>query len=144
MSDSAVRPIDRVSLVIVLVFIAFNVLISATLFVDPGSIDAQYLGGPLTPTRRFQWFSIASFHLFMVGVSVAALRMADPRERRWLHVANAAFYAWDALSQWLFWGEVIGMDAGTLATNASVSALVAAALALVWWREGLAPPRNAR
>ena len=135
MQGQSEAAIDRVSKLILWLFIAFNLMISATLLFDPGQIDAQYQGGPLTPTRLFQWFSVASWHLFMVAVTIISLAMSRARERRWLHLANAGFYLWDALTQWFYWGAAVGVEAKTLAINVGVSAAVAALMALVWWRE---------
>ena len=135
MQARSAEAIDRVSKLILWLFIAFNLMISATLLFDPGLIDAQYQGGPLTPTRLFQWFSVASWHLFMVAVTGASLAMSRARERRWLHLANAGFYLWDALTQWFYWGAEVGVEAKTLAINVGVSAAVAALMFVVWWRE---------
>lgn len=128
-------PVPRSCRVILVIYVVFNLAIAASLMLAPGQVDAQYRGGPLTDTRSFQWFSIASFHLFMVAVTLAALAMDSARERRWIHLANAGFYAWDALSQALYWGPRIGVEPPTLATNVGVSALVGALLVFVWWRD---------
>ena len=127
--------LDTLSKLVLALFIAFNLAIAATLIAAPEQIDAQYQGGALTPTRRFQWFSVASFHLFMVAVTGASLAMSRARERRWLHLASAGFYLWDAVTQSVYWGDAVGVEPRTLAVNAGVSAAVAAALVLVWRRD---------
>lgn len=127
-------------------YVAFNLIIAITLVSSPEVIDGPYLGGPLTPTRRFQWFSIASFHVFMAAVTVVSLRLPRASDRRRLHVLNAAFYLWDASTQWIYWGAAIGMTAADLHTNAGVSAVVGLAMLGVAWRdrEAAVPPSAVR
>lgn len=137
----SLAPIDRLSKLILWLFIVFNLLIAATLWFDPVQVDAQYQGGAMTPTRAFQWFSVASFHLYMVAITGASLVMPGARQRRLLYLANAGFYIWDAATQWLYWGAEVGVEPATLHTNAGISAAVGALLVWVWWREraGLGP-----
>jgi hypothetical protein len=118
----------RVSKIIVGSYILFNLAIALTLIVDPGQLDATYGGGTMTPTREFLWFSIASFHLFVAAVAIASLRMARVAERRWIVLANAGFYLWDALTQWVYWGDHVGLARADLHLNAGVSAGCAALL----------------
>lgn len=125
----------RLSKILVLSYIAFNLAIALTLIVDPAQLDATYRGGPMTPTREFLWFSIASFHLFVAAVASASLRMARAAERRWLVLANAGFYLWDALTQWLYWGTHVGLARADLHLNAGVSAGCGALLVLAAWRD---------
>lgn len=126
---------SRSSRIILWVYIAFNLLIAVTLVVQPEVIDGPYLGGPLTATRRFQWFSVASFHVFMAAVTFVSMRLSRAADRRGLHVLNAGFYLWDATTQWLYWGSAIGMAAADLHTNAGVSAAVGLVLLGVAWRD---------
>jgi hypothetical protein len=121
--------------IVLWVYIAFNLLIAATLVVRPEVIDGPYLGGALTPTRRFQWFSIASFHVFMAAVTYVSIVLPRAADRRKLHVLNAGFYLWDAATQWLYWGAAIGMAAVDLHVNAGVSAVVGLVLLGVAWRD---------
>lgn len=123
----------RVSKIIVTLYILFNLAIALTLLVDPAQLDATYRGGPMTPTREFLWFSIASFHLFAVAVASASLRMARAAERRWIVLANAGFYLWDAVTQWLYWGGHVGLARADLHINAGVSAGCAALMAFAAW-----------
>lgn len=123
----------RASRVIVVLYVLFNLLIAVTLIVDPTDLDATYRGGAMTPTRGFLWFSIASFHLFVAAVAILAMRMRRAAERRWIIVANAGFYLWDALTQWAYWGGHVGLAAGDLHVNAGVSAGTAALLILAAW-----------
>lgn len=136
----------RLSKLIVLLYIVFNLAIALTLIVDPAQLDATYRGGPMTPTREFLWFSIASFHLLVVAVAVLSLRLARAAERRWLVLANAGFYLWDAATQWLYWGGHVGLARGDLHLNAGVSAGCAALLAFAAWldRDGPHPRAEAR
>jgi hypothetical protein len=127
----------RMTQVILWAYVAFNLLIAATLIGDPAQVDATYRGGPMTATREFQWFSIGSFHLFMVGVTLAALRMRSARERGWLLLMNAAFYSWDALTEWSYWGAHVGVAPLELHRNAGVSA-ACGLLLIVAWRHDLA------
>jgi hypothetical protein len=123
----------RVSKIVVLAYILFNAAIAVTLIVDPGPLDATYRGGPMTPTREFLWFSVASFHLLVVAIAAASLRMTRAAERRWVLLANAGFYLWDALTQWLYWGGRVGLGPVDLGVNAGVSAGCAALLVLAAW-----------
>lgn len=108
--------------VVVWSYLLFNLAIAATIFVDPGGLDATYQGGAMTPTREFLWFSVASFHVLVAAVTLASLRMRRAAERRWILLANAGFYLWDALTQWSYWGAHVGLARGDLHVNAGVSA----------------------
>jgi len=129
----------RITTVIVVSYVLFNLMIAGTLIADPAQLDATYRGGPMTPTREFLWFSIASFHLFMAAVTVASLRMRRAAERRWILLANAGFYLWDALTQWLYWGAHVGLARADLHTNAGVSAGCAVLVLFAAWRDRDAP-----
>lgn len=76
---------------------------------------------PITPTREFLWFSSGSLHLFLIAATALTLWMKNATERRYLIFANAGFYFWDALTQWLYWGHRIGLEPKVLHTNAGVS-----------------------
>lgn len=132
----------RMTRVILWAYIAFNLLIAGTLIGSPAQVDATYRGGPMTATRAFQWFSIGSFHLFMVGVTLAALRIRSSRERGWLLLMNAAFYVWDALTEWLYWGAHLGVAPMDLHRNAGVSA-ACGLLLIVAWRHDVATAKRA-
>jgi hypothetical protein len=106
---------------------------------QPGQVDATYRGGAMTPTRQFLWFSIGSFHLLVVGVTLVILRMRHAAERRWLHLLNAAFYLWDAATQWLYWGGHVGLARADLHTNAGVSAVCGLLLVAGCWLDKDAP-----
>jgi hypothetical protein len=123
----------RVSKLIVLAYILFNLAIAVTVIVDPTALDTTYRGGPMTPTREFLWFSVGSFHLLVVAIAAMSLRMTRAAERRWVVLANAGFYLWDALTQWLYWGAHVGLAAADLHINAGVSAGCAALLGLAAW-----------
>ncbi len=129
----------RITTVIVVSYVLFNLMIAGTLIADPAQLDATYRGGPMTPTREFLWFSIASFHLFVAAVTVASLRMRRAAERRWILLANAGFYLWDALTQWLYWGAHVGLARADLHTNAGVSAGCAVLVIFAAWRDRDAP-----
>lgn len=126
---------QRSSRIVLWVYIAFNLLIVATLVLRPEFVDGPYLGGPITATRRFQWFSIASFHVFMAAVTYVSMGLPRAVDRRKLHGLNAGFYLWDATTQWLYWGAAIGMAAVDLHINAGMSAAVGLLLVGVAWRD---------
>jgi hypothetical protein len=111
---------QRSSRIILWAYIAFNLVIAATLVLRPEIVDGPYLGGPLTATRRFQWFSVASFHVLVAAVTYVSMGLPRASDRCKLHVLNAGFYLWDASTQWLYWGAAIGMAAADLHTNAGV------------------------
>lgn len=118
------------------VYIAFNLLTAATLVASPEVVDGPYLGGAMTPTRRFAWYSVAGLHVLMAAVTLVAMGLPRAADRRKLIGLNAAFYLlWDAGSQWLYWGAAIGMAAADLHTNAGVSTAVGLALVGVVWRD---------
>ncbi|MCA9705823.1 MAG: hypothetical protein KDK70_08250 [Myxococcales bacterium] len=121
-------------------YIAFNLAITVTLVVAPEVVDTPYLGGPLTPTRRFQWFSVATLHLVVVGMTLTSLSMKRAAERRRLHLVNGAFYLWDAATQLIYWGDAIGVAPHDLYTNAGVSAAVGVAMLAVWWTDRVDVP----
>ncbi|MEZ4301673.1 MAG: hypothetical protein R3B70_42455 [Polyangiaceae bacterium] len=123
----------RFTRVVLWVYIVFNVAIALTLIFQPGPLDATYQGGAMTATRRFQWFSIATFHLFVIGATLISLRMRHAAERRWIHLLNAGFYLWDAATQWLYWGKEVGLRPVDLHTNAGVSAAVGVVMLAAWW-----------
>ncbi len=121
-------PLPRASRTILIAYLLFNLAIAGTCVFDPAQLDATYRGGPMTPTREFLWFSIASFHLFVTATVILALRMRRAAERRWLVLANAGFYLWDALTQWAWWGAHVGLAPLDLHVNAGVSAFTGAML----------------
>lgn len=129
----------RLTRIILWAYIVFNLAIALVLVVQPGQVDAAYQGGAMTPTRRFLWFSIASFHLFVVGVTLVSLRMRRAAERRWIHLLNAGFYLWDAATQWFYWGAYVGVSAGDLRMNAGVSAVCGLLVVAGWWSDKDAP-----
>ncbi len=126
---------QRITMVIVVAYVLFNLMIAGTLIADPAQLDATYRGGSMAPTREFLWFSIASFHLFVAAVAAMSLRMRRAAERRWIVLANAGFYLWDALTQWLYWGGHVGLARADLHINAGVSAGCAALLVFAAWSD---------
>jgi len=124
------RCMPRIPRSIVVAYILFNVAIAITVMFDPAELDRTYRGGAMTPTREFLWFSVGSFHLLVVAIAALTLRMTRAAERRWILLANAGFYGWDALTQWLYWGGYVGLARVDLAVNAGVSAVCAALLVL--------------
>lgn len=132
----------RMTRVILWAYIAFNLLIAATAMGNPAQMDATYRGGAMTGTREFLWFSIGSFHLLVVGITLVALRLSQVRERGFLLLLNAAFYLWDALTEWLYWGAHIGVAPLELHRNAGVSAFCGLLL-LVAWRHDQATAERA-
>jgi hypothetical protein len=116
-------------------YLLFNLAIAATLFVDLRELDATYQGGAMTPTREFLWFSVASFHVLVAAVTLATLRLRRAAERRWFILANAGFYGWDALTQWLHWGAHVGLARGDLHVNAGVSAACGVLLVIAAYRD---------
>lgn len=125
----------RFTRIILWLYIAFNLAIALALIFQPAGVDAAYKGGAMTPTRRFMWFSIASFHLFVIGVTLVSLRMRRAAERRWIHLLNAGFYLWDAATQWLYWGAAVGVSAADLHMNAGVSAVCGLLVLAGWWSD---------
>ncbi|MBZ6111087.1 MULTISPECIES: hypothetical protein [Streptomyces] len=125
--------------------IAFNLAQTAVLAFAPEVIDRAYLGGEMTPTRRFQWYAVAGYHVLIIAVTVIAMGLERAADRRRLVVVNALMYIlWDAASQLAYWGGVIGMATSDLLVNSGVSIAGGAALLVVAWRDrdaGAAPTR---
>jgi hypothetical protein len=117
------NPMPRATRIILWLYLAFNLLIALSLLINPAAVDAAYRGGAMTPTRQFLWWSIGSFHLLVVGMTLVALRMRHAAERRWLHLVNGAFYLWDALTEWAYFGAHLGVAPLDLHRNAGISAL---------------------
>ena len=127
---------SRGARLILWLYIAFNLLTAVTLVAAPEVVDGPYLGGELTPTRRFQWYSVAGLHVLMIAVIGVAMGLPRAADRRKLVGLNAAFYLlWDAGSQWAYWGAAIGMAPADLHTNAGVSTIIGLALVGVAWRD---------
>lgn len=116
-------------------YIAYNVLLAVVLAAWPEVVDGPYLGGELTPTRRFQWFSVASMHVVVAAATWVSISLPRASDRRKLHLVNAGFCLWDATTQWLYWGAEIGMAAKDLHVNAGVAAGVGVVLLFVAWRD---------
>lgn len=122
--------------VVVVLYLLFNLAISYTLFFSPGALDAQYRGQPpITPTREFLWASSGNLHLFLIAVTAATLWMKRASERRYLILANAGLYFWDALTQWAYWGSHVGLAARDLHVNAGVSAVCGVVLVVAALRD---------
>lgn len=121
--------------IILWLYIAYNLVITVTLVVRPEIVDAPYLGGELTPTRRFQWFSVASMHVVIAAATWVSISLPRAADRRKLHLINAGFCLWDAATQWLYWGAAIGMAARDLHVNAGVAAGIGVVLLGVAWRD---------
>jgi hypothetical protein len=116
-------------------YIAYNLVLTVALVVRPEIVDGPYLGGELTPTRRFQWFSVASMHMVIAAATWVSISLPRAKDRRKLHLINAGFCLWDAATQWLYWGAAIGMAARDLHVNAGVAAGVGVMLLWVAWRD---------
>jgi hypothetical protein len=126
----------RFSRVVVVLYLLFNVAIVGSLYFSPQALDLQYRGdAPITPTREFLWFSSGSLHLFLIAATTLTLWMKNASERRYLIFANAGFYFWDAMTQWLYWGAHVGLAPKDLHTNAGVSFVVGVVLVVAALRD---------
>lgn len=137
------KAMPRLTRIILWAYIAFNLSIALTLMLHPAQVDATYGGGRMTPMREFLWFSIGSFHFFAVGVALVAMRIRNAAERRWLVLLSAAFYIWDALTEWSYWGPHLGVDPLALHRNAGVSAFCGLLLIIGWWQDRRPRPPGA-
>ncbi|MEV1047616.1 hypothetical protein [Streptomyces sp. NPDC049916] len=129
------------------VYIAFNVLLTAVLSLAPHVMDGAYRGGEMTPTRHFQWYAIAGYHVLMIAVTLVAMGLGRAADRRKIIVINALMYiVWDAAAQLAYWGHAIGMTASDLWINSGVSLAVGLMLLVVAWldRDTDASPGNGR
>lgn len=117
----------RLSLRVVLwIYVAFNLLQAVVLTFDPELTDRAYLGGAMTPTREFQWYSVAGYHVLIIAVTILAMTLSRAADRRKFVIVNALMYLlWDATSQLVYWGHKIGMATSDLITNAGVSIVTA-------------------
>jgi hypothetical protein len=117
----------RFSLRVVLwLYVAFNLLQAVVLTFDPELTDRAYLGGEMTPTRHFQWYAVAGYHVLIIAVTIIAMTLPRAVDRRKIVIVNALMYLlWDATSQLAYWGREIGMATSDLLTNAGVSLVTA-------------------
>lgn len=112
--------------VVLWLYVAFNLLQAVILTFDPELTDRAYLGGELTPTRHFQWYAVAGYHVLIIAVTIIAMTLPRAVDRRKLVIVNALMYLlWDATSQLAYWGHEIGMATSDLLTNAGVSIVAA-------------------
>ncbi|WP_191299060.1 hypothetical protein [Lentzea cavernae] len=115
-------------------YIAFNLLQAVVLTLDPALTDRAYLGGEMTPTRAFQWYAVAGYHVLIIAVTVIAMGLQRAKDRRKIIVVNALMYLfWDAGSQLAYWGREIGMATSDLFINSGVSTATALILLAVAW-----------
>ncbi|WEH13032.1 hypothetical protein [Streptomyces sp. VNUA24] len=122
--------------VILWIYIVFNLVQTLVLIFTPGVIDRAYLGGEMTPTRHFQWYAVAGYHMLIIAVTIVAMSLGRASDRRKLIVVNALMYIiWDAGSQLAYWGRAIGMATSDLLVNSGVSLTVGLVLLLVAWRD---------
>ncbi|MEU3644960.1 hypothetical protein AB0E59_16385 [Lentzea sp. NPDC034063] len=108
--------------IVLWVYIAFNLLQAVVLTFSPELTDRAYLGGEMTPTRAFQWYSVAGYHVLIIAITIIAMGLSRATDRRKLIVLNALMYLfWDAGSQLAYWGREIGMATSDLLINTGVS-----------------------
>lgn len=108
--------------IVLWVYIAFNLLQAVVLTVDPELTDRAYLGGEMTPTRAFQWYAVAGYHVLIIAVTIIAMGLRHAADRRKIITVNALMYLlWDAGSQLAYWGREIGMATTDLIINTGVS-----------------------
>jgi hypothetical protein len=116
--------------IVLWLYIAFNLLQIAVLVFAPELTDRAYLGGEMTPTRAFQWYAVAGYHVVLIAVVIIAMGLQRAADRRKLITVNALMYLlWDAGSQLAYWGREIGMATSDLIINTGVS--IATGLALL-------------
>ncbi|WP_394619292.1 hypothetical protein JNUCC0626_09405 [Lentzea sp. JNUCC 0626] len=108
--------------IVLWVYIAFNLLQAVVLSVNPELTDRAYLGGEMTPTRAFQWYAVAGYHVLIIAVTIIAMGLHRAQDRRKIILVNALLYLfWDAGSQLVYWGREIGMATSDLLINSGVS-----------------------
>ncbi|MFD9697785.1 hypothetical protein [Lentzea sp. NPDC059081] len=115
-------------------YIAFNLLQAIVLTFAPEVTDRAYLGGEMTPTRHFQWYAVAGYHVLIIAVTIITTGLRRAADRRKLLLVNALMYLfWDAGSQLAYWGREIGMATTDLLVNAGVSIATGLLLLTVAW-----------
>ncbi|KOV73579.1 hypothetical protein ADL00_04330 [Streptomyces sp. AS58] len=120
--------------VVLWIYIAFNLLQTVVLVFAPEVTDRAYLGGELTPTRHFQWYAVAGYHVLIIAVTIVAMGLKHAADRRKIIIVNALMYIlWDATSQLAYWGSTIGMATADLLTNSGVSIATGIILLVVVW-----------
>ncbi|MET8558857.1 hypothetical protein ABZV64_28435 [Streptomyces sp. NPDC004959] len=118
--------------VVLWIYIAFNVLQAIVLSFTPEVVDRAYRGGEMTPTRHFQWYAIAGYHVLIIAVTCVAMSLKRAADRRKIIVINALMYIlWDSAAQVIHWGDAIGMSTSDLLINAGVSFTVGIILLVV-------------
>ncbi|MFJ8962207.1 hypothetical protein ACIRG5_22735 [Lentzea sp. NPDC102401] len=120
--------------IVLWVYIAFNLLQAVVLTLKPELTDRAYLGGEMTPTRHFQWYAVAGYHVLIIAVTLIAMGLRRAADRRKIIVVNALMYLiWDAGSQLAYWGREIGMATSDLLINSGVSIATGLILLAVAW-----------
>ena len=120
--------------IVLWVYIAFNLLQAVVLTLNPELTDRAYLGGEMTPTRHFQWYAVAGYHVLIIAVTIIAMGLSRAADRRKIIVVNALMYLiWDAGSQLAYWGREIGMATSDLLINSGVSIATGLILLAVAW-----------
>jgi hypothetical protein len=115
--------------VVLWLYVAFNLLQALILTFDPELTDRAYLGGEMTPTRHFQWYAVAGYHVVIIAVTIVAMTLSRAADRRKFIIINALMYLlWDATSQLVYWGHKIGMATSDLVINSGVSIITALVL----------------
>ncbi len=108
--------------IVLWLYIAFNLLQIVVLMFAPELTDKAYLGGEMTPTRAFQWYAVAGYHVVLIAMVIIAMGLRRAADRRKLILVNALMYLfWDAGSQLVYWGREIGMATSDLIINSGVS-----------------------
>ncbi|WP_439657997.1 hypothetical protein ACSHWB_37210 [Lentzea sp. HUAS TT2] len=116
------------------VYIAFNLLQAVVLTFSPELTDRAYLGGEMTPTRHFQWYAVAGYHVLIIAVTIIAMGLQRAADRRKIIIVNALMYLfWDAGSQLTYWGREIGMATPDLLINSGVSIATGLILLAIAW-----------
>jgi hypothetical protein len=120
--------------IVLWVYIAFNLLQALVLTFNPELTDRAYLGGEMTPTRHFQWYAVAGYHVLIIAVTIIAMGLRRAADRRKIIIVNALMYLiWDAGSQLAYWGREIGMATSDLLINSGVSIATGLILLAVAW-----------
>ncbi|MGW6442538.1 hypothetical protein [Lentzea sp. NPDC055074] len=120
--------------IVLWVYIAFNLLQTVVLTLSPELTDRAYLGGEMTPTRAFQWYAVAGYHVLIIAVTIIAMGLPRATDRRKIIIVNALMYLlWDAGAQLAHWGREIGMATSDLLINSGVSIATGLTLLAVAW-----------
>lgn len=118
--------------------VLYNLVCSAALLLSPDAILARFQprhSVPLAgPSAHFFLHSIASFHLHLALLTVLSFGWLGQSTRRVVAFLNALINAYDAISQYLYWGPRVWSSPSDQAlVDVGIATFVALIAFLGWY-----------